>query len=210
MVAIFALGAHKVEALTLSDFDDDAYVDVNNITWSGSSPFSSSTLSGVIEWAVFRAEDFPAVFTGYTPTADQLTYTYQMIVTGTAAVSSVDVFIELGQPANNIGSFTGGGLTGKPATLAELNGIPIETAFWEFDDKIATGQTSVGLAFSSPNIPLSYAGKVIDSGIFADAFDLPSPSGIPIPEPTSTALSLVGLFCLGISAFGRACSSKRK
>ncbi len=202
MVALFALSIQGVHAATLSDYFGSAYS-------SGITPFANGQLNGTIQWAVFAPGNFPAVFTGYSPlNNDEMTYTYQLFAAGAAAVSSLEVYIDPGQPVDSFGSFSGGGLSGvSPLGSSGFTGSPIEVADWNFNQ--FTGTSTIGLAFSSPNIPMDYAGKVLDGGTFTEPHPLPSPSGIPIPEPSTAVLAFIGMAFCGIGAFGCAHSSKR-
>ncbi|REK17183.1 MAG: PEP-CTERM sorting domain-containing protein [Planctomycetota bacterium] len=173
------------------DGDPNAYLG----TWSGSTPYQGFDLSnqpteltGYVDWAVYGPGDFPVAFTGYTPTPGELTYAYQVYVTNDAPVTSLSV--NLINPADNIGSFTGGGVSGDP-TIAELL-VPFDSANWFFTS-IPNGGKSVGLVFSSPNLPIFLNGTVIDDGSVADVIPLPSPGPVPIPEPSSIVLALIGI-----------------
>ena len=92
----------------------NAYNDGVNPTWTGSTAFSSGTLTGFVDYAVFAPGDFPFGGGGYTPTAGELVYAYQVFVTGAASVSSFSVALE-NPTANNIGSFNNIG-TDNPTT----------------------------------------------------------------------------------------------
>src|SRR5687767_8067426 len=72
-------------------------------TDTGSTSFNNGqTLSGYVDYAVFGPGQFP--YSGYTPTAGELTYAYQVYVTGTAPVSSFELVIM--DQASNIGAFS--------------------------------------------------------------------------------------------------------
>lgn len=153
--------------------------------FTGSTPFSSGTLSGFVDYAVFLPGDWPG-YAGYAPTPGEVVYTYQVTVTGTAPVSSLAVGIDPPNPADNIGSFLDGYGTDAP-TAALLSGPP-DTAEWDFAG-ITTGNASIGLAYSSPNLPQDFFGSVVDTGQFAFVIPLPSPGPVPIPEPGSLILA---------------------
>src|SRR3954463_7163202 len=70
--------------------------------YTGSTPFIQGTLSGYVDYAVFNPGQFP--YSGYTPTAGEYTYAYQVFVTGTAPLSSFAVLVP--GPVDNIGSFS--------------------------------------------------------------------------------------------------------
>ena len=174
--------------------DPAAYIDVSSVQWHGSTPFSNVFgLVGYVDWAVYAPGSFPGGFAGYTPTPGELAYAYQVFVTGTLELSSAGIAIEVPNPADNIGTFSGGGVSGDAPISISFSGAP-DSADWEFTGILPPG-SSQGLAFSSPNIPMDYFGSVIDGGTFAFIVPLPSPSPIKLPEPGSIAL-------LGLSAIG--------
>jgi hypothetical protein len=138
---------------------------------------------------VFNPGDFP--YLGYTPTAGELTYTYQIYVTGTAPVSSFE--LSLTDLADNIGSFND--LGGIAPTSQDLD--PLVSAKWTFPG-IPQGGASYGLVFSSPRIPQNLFATVVDTGQSTYVIPLPSPSPISIPEPASLGLAAIGALVLGV------------
>ena len=160
----------------------DAYSSV-----SGSVPFNNGLgLSGTIDYAVFTAADFNANFAGlgYVP-GGPLVYTYQVEVSGNLGVSAEIVGIS--NPANTIGTFNIGDVNASSASFTP-------NARWLFAPEIATGESSWGLAFSSPNLPIVGASLTIDGGTPAFVAGVPTPGPIPyVPEPTSVVLFLVGI-----------------
>jgi hypothetical protein len=180
------------------------------MTWHGSSAFQGyydppfntdpSNLTGTVDWAVWAPNTFPGGFSGYTPTAGEYVYTYQINVVGTAPVSQSIVFVV--NQADNIGEFTGdagfGLITGDSPSLSVL--VPFSSAEWTFDG-IAAGATSVGLAYSSLHAPDFSVDVLIDGGTFAVAA-VPGPLGPAIPEPGSLALAACGVGVLSLY-FGR-------
>lgn len=156
--------------------------------FTGTTPYSNGILSGTVDYAVFLPGDWPG-YAGYSPTPGEAVYTYQIYVDGAAPVSSLAVAIDPPNPANNIGWFFDGDGTFVP-TGAFLSGPP-DTAEWDFSG-ITAGSASVGLAFSSPNLPMEFFGSVQDTGIGAFVIPLPSPGPVPIPEPSSLVLSALG------------------
>ncbi len=175
---------------------DDAGLAYNG--WAGTTYFDfdgnpvpqgdGDDLEGYVEWVVYDVGSFPLGYSGYVPTSGELVYAYQAFVTGSVAnpVTSVDVAVTSGNPKNNIGSFSGGGVTGDAPTGAQWLAL---YADWDFDG-IASGSSSEGLAFSSPNVPENLFGSVVDGGQSAYVIPLPSPSADAIPEP-STLVMLV-------------------
>lgn len=167
--------------------------------FTGSTSFASGSLTGYVDYAVFLPDDWPG-YAGYTPTPGEVVYTYQVYVTGTAPLSSLDVGID-NQPADNIGSFTDGDGTDAPiaAFLNPGGPGPQTDAEWDFAG-ILQGNASIGLAYSSPNLPQDFFGSVLDTGQSAFVIPLPSPGPEAIPEPSTLVLAglgIVGLICMG-------------
>jgi len=156
---------------------------------TGSTPFNFGTLAGYVDYAVFNPGDFP--YSGYAPTAGELTYAYQIYVTGTAPVSSFE--LALTDLADNIGSFND--LGGVAPTSMVLN--PMISAKWTFPG-IPQGGSSYGLAFSSPRIPQNLFATVVDTGQTTYVIPLPSPSPISVPEPAAMSLVAIGAALLGM------------
>lgn len=176
-------------------------------TWYGTTPFQGvdpdngnapTDLTGYVEWAVYAPGTFPGTFTGFSAPATDFVYAYQAFVTGAAPLSSLS--IDLLNPAGNIGTFTGNGVSGDPSTFPFL--IPFNSANWLFDG-IAQGGSSVGLAFSSPYIPMLLSGTVINHGSSAAVIPVPSPDSELIPEPSSVVLAAFGLAALGMQVLRR-------
>jgi hypothetical protein len=203
VLAILAFLAGPASASLISEgtpYDDGSnppWVGTTFFDFDGSLPHEGDDLEGYVEWIVYGPGDFPAGFAGYVPTPGELTYAYQVFVTGSAAhpVSSLDVVIFPGNPANNIGSFSGLSVVGDAPSANQF--VPAG-ANWDFAG-IPTGGSSQGLAFSSPNVPTDLFGSLIDGGQTAVAIPLPTPSDVPIPEPSSVALALFG--SVGLVAF---------
>lgn len=165
--------------------------------WTGSVAYDGSlsippnpALTGTIEYAVFTAGNFNANFSGlgYVP-GDAVVYTYQLLNTGSDAVSTEIVGIL--NAANTIGTFDIGDVDATSAAFVLGN------AQWSFSPEIGQNESSWGLAFSSPNLPQSGLGIVVDGGSTALQVGIPTPSDVPIPEPSTAAL--VGLAWVGIS-----------
>ena len=163
----------------------------NGTIWTGSLNVANGPLGATLEYAVFTAAEFNSQFggSGYTPTPGQLVYAYQLFGTGSQAITAE--LIGLSNPVNNIGTFQINA-TDIDATNALFN----PNALWEFDPGIASGETSYGLAFSSPNTPMANGPSLTvsdgDSGTFSQLnFAVPTPGPVPIPEPAT-----LGLFVL--------------
>lgn len=176
-------------------------------TWFGTTPFQGvdpdngnapTDLIGYVEWAVYAPGTFPGTFLGYSAPATDFVYAYQAFVTGAAPLSSVS--IDLLNPAGNIGTFTGNGVSGDPSSFSFL--IPFNTANWLFDG-VPQGGSTVGLAFSSPYIPMLLSGTIIDHGSAASVIPVPSPDSELIPEPSSVVLAAFGLAALGMQILRR-------
>jgi hypothetical protein len=157
--------------------------------YTGSTPFTVGTLSGYVDYAVFNPGQFP--YAGYTPTAGELTYAYQIFVTGTAPLSSFEMVLT--DPADNIGNFNS--LPGTLPNSQTLNSSV--SAKWTFPG-IPTGGNSDGLAFSSPRLPSSLFATVVDTGQSTWVIPLPTPGPVGIPEPATIGLAAMGCLVLGL------------
>jgi len=144
-------------------------------------------LEGDLDFAVFTAANFNANFAGmgYVP-GDSVVYTYQLINSSDPGTDNLSAqIVGIINAANTIGTFDIGDVNASSSSFVGLN------AQWLFNPEISLGETSWGLAFSSPNVPMSGAGLTVDGGASVFLLDIPTPSDIPIPEPTSLALLVV-------------------
>ena len=181
-------------------------LDTGSPLTSGTTAFDNgNNLSGTVDWAVFGPGDFP--FAGYTPTAGELTYAYQVHSTGSDTISSYQV--PVGNPADSIGSFSdpSNGVTGSAVSFDSL-AVP-GYATWQFSSGILTGASSEGLVYSSPNTPEEIFSILVDGGTYAIAVPVPTPSAEPIPEPGAILLLISGLAVVLLTGFGRGKRSKK-
>jgi hypothetical protein len=157
---------------------------------SGSTPFDNGgTLKGFVDWAVYNPGAFP--YAGYTATSGELSYAYQIFVTGAAPVSSFELVLT--DPADNIGNFAlAGGMAPSSQTLTSMT-----SAKWTFGG-IPSGGNSNGLSFSSPRLPQSLFATVVDTGQSTWVIPLPSPGPNGIPEPATLSLAAMGSLMLGL------------
>jgi hypothetical protein len=165
---------------------------------SGTVPFNNGVgLNGTIDYAVFTESDFNANFggLGYVPSGP-LVYTYQVFVTGNLGVSAEVVGVS--NPADTIGTFDIGDIDATTAAFTP-------NARWSFSPEIATGESSWGLAFSSPNLPIVGAALTIDGGTQALVAGLPTPGtvGIRVPEPSTVVLCVLGAGAIVVGATRR-------
>jgi hypothetical protein len=167
-------------------------------TWKGTTTFVSDdnpNLHGYVEWAVFAPGQFPGAFTGYTPTPGEFTYAYQIFEEGSDDVSDLTVY--MANPADNIGTFNVPSVPGlAPLTMTLISS---ESADWTFSGiKLPNNGNSIGLAYSSPYVPLDLYAGVLDGGSTATVDPVPSPDTYSIPEPSMLALLTI---CLGMAGF---------
>jgi hypothetical protein len=153
--------------------------------WTGTVAFDNgSGLNGELDFAVFSAADFNANFTGlgYVP-GDDIVYTYQLNNSNNPGSDAISAeIVGIGSEANTIGTFDIGDVNASSSTFIGTN------AQWLFNPEIGVGQTSWGLAFSSPHGPVNGAAVTIDGGAMVLLDGIPT----PIPEPASLVLIAFG------------------
>ena len=152
--------------------------------WTGTVAFDNGDLEGNLDYAVFTAADFNANFSGlgYTP-GDAIVYTYQLENGNNATTDSISAqIVGILNSANTIGTFDIGDVDASSANFVGLN------AEWQFNPEIPAGQTSWGLAFSSPSEPMEGVALTIDGGSSVLELGVPTPA----PEPSSLLLLVVG------------------
>jgi PEP-CTERM motif len=163
--------------------------------WTGSSSFDNgSGLVGYVDYAVFTKSTFESLFgtDDFTP-VDDVVYTYQVYSTGTDSLSAKIV----GNTAesNSIGWFdnvVGGDRI--PTAYFYDTGSPV----WSFiGNAVQPGESSVGLVFTSPFLPTTGGGFVIDGGGLTPVMGIPVPGSVQIPEPASWLLATLGMVAFG-------------
>ena len=207
IVAIIAGGlvlcAAAVSSAGILNGNPLAYNDGNGPAagaWTGTLPFDNGNgLEGNLDFAVFTEAVFNANFSGlgYVPSSSPtggLVYTYQLSNTTDPTGDSISAeIVGVVNPANTIGSFNVGDVVPSLATFSGGNAV------WQYNPSITAGQTSWGMAFSSPNAPMSGVALTVDGGGTAQTVGVPTPSAIRIPEPGSVVLwallSVVMLMC---------------
>ena len=155
---------------------------------AGTIPFDNGVgLSGTIDFAVFTAGDFGTNFAGlgYDP-GPGLVYTYQLFVTGSLGVSAE--FVGIGNPANTIGTFDIGDVNASMVSFTP-------DARWLFSPEVLPGQSSWGLAFSSPNLPIVGISTTIggETQAMVAGLAIPGHIAVTVPEPSSLLLVALGL-----------------
>ena len=175
------------------------YTDVSGVTWSGTSYFHNSTsgLDGNIDWIVYGPGQFPYNDSGYVPPSGQYTYVYQIVNTGSVAVSDFNFSVD--QVVGNIDSFVSSGrVEGDLAAGTDFVSGQGGWVDWVFDGINGSNgggnHTSGGLVFTSPKAPtITSTGAITDGGTTGGVDSLPAPGPSDIPEPTTLALALAGL-----------------
>ena len=188
-IAVLAtLAAAAVPASADTYFEGTPYKN-----WQDQTSFAVNDLTGYVNWIVYAPGDFP--YSGYTPTASEFAYVYQVFSTGADQIHGFSVNLE--NQADNIGAF-GQGVVPDGGTSLD----PSDSAFWEFGlqqgySPVGQGQNSQMLAFSSEKAPEELFGGVLDGGNSTRIEVLPSPGSIGIsigvPEPSTVSLMAVGL-----------------
>ncbi len=162
VVAMVSFCAMPLQA-GLLDYAADAYNDGHGPgaggAWYGTATYSDLSLSGSVEWVVFAPDAFSQVLggNGYTPSAHELVYAFEVDNAGTSDLSTLDAGMVSGRPRDNVGTFTIPSQTGITPTTSSFAGTsPFDAAHWFFSSPngpILTGQSSVGLAYASINAP---------------------------------------------------------
>lgn len=199
VLAILVLSASAL-AGTLAN-DPNALV-WNGQTWQGTASLTNGNLSATVDWVVLNENDWS--YNGYTPSSDpnypgytSYVYAYQVWCTGSDDVMKTFISMLESNEARAIGTFTVdvGDTSALAPTTIGFEGSPIDTANWRWDGVggLLTGQHSVGLAYTSVNLPIESflaMGHVQDGGASASA--LMATPGNEIPEPMTMALLVLG------------------
>ncbi|MGA2797284.1 MAG: hypothetical protein ABSE63_06895 [Thermoguttaceae bacterium] len=169
-------------------------------TWEGTKTFSQSatdgTLAGSLDWAVFTGVNFSSLFTGYTPTGGELVYAYQLTNTGTVNISLAELTLLSSAPADNVGDFTGNGVSGQ---LPKLMQITSGDVIWDFGnpDNIVPPNSSAGLAVSSIRKPRNDFYVILNGGASATVSGIGGPGTSAIPEPSVLTLLAIAIATMG-------------
>ena len=185
--------------------EPNAYFDGVN-TWTSSTTYQGyndyplntdpSDMFGTIDWVVFAPGDFTPGYLGYVPAPNEFVYAYQVLQDPEAGAPAFEPFGRAEAVANNIGTFTGNGVFGVPASASYFVGGPFPSANWDFNPIVNAGQTSVGPGVFSPLGPLLLSGSVLDDGSVGDVIPLPSPDPEYVPEPGTMTLAIADSPCL--------------
>lgn len=202
-------------SLSATGFATPVPIVSGTVAFSGPDPDNIGIqLNGTVDYAVWTYNDYLSLGLDYAATNGELVYTYVIHnnpatgpggytqLTGPPGQGATEVSaLSLGvfNAADNIGQYTiPGNVAATPALISLNLGPGNHSAEWGFFTVIDPGQSSYGLAFSSPNLPTFAPATLFDNGTQSgQPFLLPSPSPNPVPEPGT--LVLLGLGAL--SAF---------
>jgi len=101
---------------------------------------------------------------------------------GTVDVTALEVI--LAGAANTIGSFDIGDIA--PTASAFVGG----NAQWLFGSRLSDGESSWGLAFSTPDEPIVGFYEVFGEAASTLVAGIPTPHSVPVPEPGTVGLLL--------------------
>jgi hypothetical protein len=188
---------------------------------------SGHHLDGTVSFWVYSPNTFPYPNSdGYTPTPNEYVYVYQIHensapttnlyydqngiahiynFTGVSPVSALGV--NLSTPAaDTLGQFTDPAIGGPGLSPADLSQSLLDntsSAYWFFTNLIQSGDTSYGLAFSSPYSPILGSFGLNDDGTSAGTNAapinlplVPVPGNVNTPEPTTIVMLLLGALCV--------------
>lgn len=159
---------------------------------TGIAAFSSSNLAGSVQYAVFTESAYNSIFTNSTVSVGlgELAYVYQVINTGTDAVSKNRI-LGLNASITGIGSSdinAGGAGEVAPSSVT----LPPPYADWDFSPNILSGENSSALVLTSTNLPDGTTTDIIFNGGTIGNVQVIKPGNIAIPEPASVLLLAFG------------------
>jgi hypothetical protein len=187
-VAVLCLSAQAGPLAT----DPLAYND-GTVTWHGTQEFQIGNLHAFVDYCVYPPGAFP--YPDYAGGLGEFVYAYQVRSVGQAPVTSMSIKMLDSNEAQNIGTFT------LPGVAPDEYGFDfpppnVGQATWIYYTGVNTGQDSIGMVYSSVNVPLWNDGTVQDGGAGGYVQPLPSPADY-IPEPaTLTLLASAGCLML--------------
>ena len=171
-------------------------------TWQGTEYLSDGAqLEATVDWVVLHEDDWS--YSGYTPTSDPnfpglpvYCYAYQIWPTNTDEVMRFFVSMLDSNEAREIGTFTvdAGDTDAVTPDVIGFEGTPIDSANWRWDTGLLNGEHSVGLVYTSVNVPIKdflAMGWVQNGG--SSAGWLMATPGNEIPEPTTLGLLAIGV-----------------
>lgn len=200
MITLLLAAAGVASAGTLAS-DPNALV-WDGQTWQGTEYLSDGAeLEATVDWVVLHEDDWS--YSGYTPTSDPnfpglpvYCYAYQIWPTNTDEVMRFFVSMLDSNEAREIGTFTvdAGDTDAVAPDVVGFEGDPIDSANWRYDTGLLNGEHSVGLVYTSVNVPIKdflAMGWVQNGG--SSAGWLMATPGNEIPEPTTLGLLAIGV-----------------